>query len=74
MNSSSPCDRKIRHIALALARADDEYRGFYPFPEPPLDADADWYHDNVDGLPWYRHMAERLLTQINLHAILQNTT
>lgn len=74
MNSSSPCDLKIQHIALALARADDEYRDFDPFPEPPLDADADWYHDNVEGWPWYQHMAERLLTQTNLHAILQNTT
>lgn len=74
MNSSSPRDLEIRHIALALARADDEYRGFKPFPEPPLDADPDWYHDNVEGWPWYLHMAERLLTQPNLRAILQNAT
>ena len=74
MNSSSRRDLEIRHIALALARADDEYRGFAPFPEPPLDADPDWYHDNVEGWPWYRHMAEKLLTQPNLRAILQNAT
>ena len=74
MNSSSPRDLEIRHIALALARADDEYRGFKPFPEPPLDADALWYYDNVDGWPWYRHMAEKLLTQPNLRVILQNAT
>jgi hypothetical protein len=67
-------DLKTRHIALALARADDEYRGVEPFPVPPLDADALWYHDNVDGWPWYKHMAERLLTQPNLCAILQNNT
>lgn len=72
MSNSSARDLKTRHIALALARADDEYRGFDPFPEPPLDADADWYHDNVEGWPWYQHMAERLLTQTNLHAILQH--
>ncbi len=65
---------ETRHIALALARADNEYRGFEPFPEPPLDADAAWYHDHVDGWPWYKHMAERLLTQPNLCAILQNNT
>tara|TARA_R110000868_G_scaffold9620_1_gene47509 strand:- start:18246 stop:18455 length:210 start_codon:yes stop_codon:yes gene_type:complete len=61
-------------IALVLARADDEYRGFEPFPEPPPDADPDWYYDHVDGWPWYRHMAERLLTHPNLRAILENNT
>lgn len=30
MNSSKPRDIEIRHIALALARADIEYRGFEP--------------------------------------------
>ena len=74
MSGSKSPDLEIRHIALALARADDEYRGFEPFPEPPLDADADWYHDNVEGWPLYKHMARALLTQTNLHAILQNTT
>ena len=67
-------DLKTQHIALALARADDEYCGFEPFPEPPLDADATWYHDNVEGWPWYKHMAEAVLTQTNLRAILQNNT
>jgi hypothetical protein len=74
MSGSKPRDIEIRHIALALARADDEYRGFEPFSEPPLDADADWYHDNVDGWSWYRHMAEKLLTQPSLRAILENNT
>ena len=74
MSGSKSPDLEIRHIALALARADDEYRGFEPFPEPPPDADADWYHDNVEGWPWYRHIAEKLLTQPSLRAILENNT
>lgn len=50
-----------KHIALILAQADCEYRGF---PQPLLPPDgvaSDWYHDNIDGWPWYIHMAERVL-------------
>jgi hypothetical protein len=63
MRGSSARDLETRHIALTLARADDEYRGFEPFPEPPQDANSDWYFDNVEGWPWYNHMAEAVLTQ-----------
>ena len=65
-------NQQVTRIAFVLARADDEYRGFEPFPEPPKDANSDWYFDHVDGWPWYLHMAERLLTQFHLHAILQH--
>ena len=52
---------KIEEIAYILCKADNEYRGFNLTSERPLNVDSDWYFDNIDGWPWYMHMAEDVL-------------
>jgi hypothetical protein len=55
--------RKERTTAIAytLYKADDEYRGFGFPANPPKDANYDWYFENIEGWPWYFHMAEKVL-------------
>ena len=50
----------IQKTAWTLAQADVEYRGFEPLPRPPLDADSEWYHLNIDGWSWYCYLAEQV--------------
>ena len=53
--------KSIERVALALARADDQYRGFEPFAQPPPNANSDWYYDNISGWSWYCYLAQQVL-------------
>lgn len=45
----------------------NEYRGLEPCAVQLPTSTSDWYFENIDGWPWYVHMAEqvaaRLITQ-----------
>ena len=53
--------QSVEKLALVLARADVEYRGFDPLDQPPLEINSDWYYNNVEGWPWYCYLAEQVL-------------
>jgi hypothetical protein len=44
--------------------ADNCYRGFDPVANPPENVDRNWYHENIDGWPWYMYMAECVITKL----------